>query len=164
MQESSENRRKRLQRQSHIKRRVYYIWYGMISRCSEKAVGAIRKNYYDRGIRVCEEWKDFITFKEWALSNGYDSKLQIDRINNDGNYCPENCRWVTHQTNSQKRTNSKLTIDDVIHLKLLIGIGYAPKCITSLTGLSSGFISRVKSGKRWGNIKLSEDMRSVEIT
>ena len=64
------------------------------------------KYYGDRGITICEEWKnDFMTFYEWARSNGYEENkgLSIDRINNDGNYCPENCRWTTQTIQIRNR-------------------------------------------------------------
>lgn len=52
--------------------------------------------YFNRGIKVCEEWqKDFIPFREWALSHGYQNNLTLDRINVNGNYTPDNCRWIT---------------------------------------------------------------------
>lgn len=54
--------------------------------------------YGGMGVRVCDEWNNpfggFENFYEWAMSNGYDDSLSIDRINSDGNYCPENCRWI----------------------------------------------------------------------
>jgi hypothetical protein len=66
------------------------------------------QNYRDRGITVCLEWRnDFMKFYEWALSNGYSDELQIDRRNNDGNYEPGNCRWVTAKVNANNRRNSR---------------------------------------------------------
>ena len=64
-----------------------------------------------RGIQICSEWLfDFDNFREWALYNGYADNLTIDRINNDGNYCPDNCRWVTvAEQNNNQRTNRLIT-------------------------------------------------------
>lgn len=78
------------------KSRLYNIWKHMKSRCNNPK-DAKYHNYGGRGILVCKEWDDFIPFYEWAISNGYRDDLEIDRTNNDGNYCPSNCRWVTRK-------------------------------------------------------------------
>ena len=64
-----------------------------------------RYNYYGgRGITICDEWKnDFMSFYDWAMSNDYSDELSIDRIDNDGNYCPENCRWTTPSIQSRNQ-------------------------------------------------------------
>ena len=75
----------------------------MIYRCTHEAASHFAR-YGDRGISVCKEWAEsFESFVEWSLSNGYSDNLEIDRIDNNGNYCPENCRWVTHMENSRNR-------------------------------------------------------------
>jgi hypothetical protein len=67
------------------------------------------KYYGGRGIKVCDEWLDFIPFRDWALKNGYWEGLnfQIDRIDNDGNYTPENCRFVFRREQSRNRSNTR---------------------------------------------------------
>ena len=92
--------------------RLYRIWSDMKSRCNNQN----RPRYSDyggRGIVVCEEWEQsFEAFSDWALANGYCDGLTIDRIDNDGDYRPENCRWITrHDQGSNKRNNNLLTLN-----------------------------------------------------
>ena len=83
--------------------RLYRIWLNMKNRCYNKN-GARKEDYLERGIVVCDEWKnDFISFYNWAMVNGYRDDLTIDRINNDGNYEPSNCRWATKAEQNQNR-------------------------------------------------------------
>ena len=90
--------------------RLYRIWNGMRSRTTNPKTSFFYC-YGGRGISVCEEWKNsFELFREWALSHGYQDNLSIDRINNDGNYEPCNCRWATaseQQLNKRKRGEAK---------------------------------------------------------
>lgn len=98
---------------SFRKSRIYGIWTDMLHRC----VNPAEKNYYGKGISVCEEWRsDFFNFYFWAIDNGYTDELTIDRIDSDGNYEPSNCRWATYkQQNNNNCMNRKVTYNGVTH-------------------------------------------------
>lgn len=79
---------------------MYKTWEGMVARCENKNNSGYI-NYGGRGITVCTEWRNsFKSFYDWAIENGYSENLTIDRIDNDGNYCPENCQWITNAENN----------------------------------------------------------------
>ena len=84
---------------------THRVWSGVLSRCCNPGNKSY-SNYGGRGITVCEEWKDFSLFHSWALSSGYQEGLEIDRTNNNGGYCPENCRWVSRSVNCRNRRNN----------------------------------------------------------
>lgn len=87
--------------------RLYNIWKNMLGRCNNQNRQNY-KRYGGRGIIVCDEWRDFRNFNVWAIANGYKNDLQIDRIDNNGNYCPENCRWVTNKENANNTRNNRI--------------------------------------------------------
>ncbi|MCP4394507.1 MAG: hypothetical protein GY804_09620 [Alphaproteobacteria bacterium] len=97
--------------------RLYRIFAGMKTRCyNMNDPGYL--DYGKRGISICDEWlSDFTKFYSWAMANGYKDKLSIDRINNDGNYEPDNCRWVTVAQNNQNRSTGRLNWSSVREIR-----------------------------------------------
>lgn len=86
--------------------RLYGIWNQMKNRCYNKNTRSY-KNYGGRGITVCDEWRnDFKAFYDWAMTNGYTDELSIDRIDVNGNYEPNNCRWVDMKTQCRNKRNN----------------------------------------------------------
>ena len=86
--------------------RLYNIWCGMRSRCYNSN-NPDYKNYGGRGITICKEWDEYLCFYNWAISNGYDDHLSIDRVDVNGNYEPNNCRWADDVTQGNNRTNNR---------------------------------------------------------
>ncbi len=106
--------------------RLYSTWDGMIQRCTN----AGHQNYFrygGRGIFVCIEWFDFATFQRWAEANGYKKTLQLDRMDNDGGYYPENCRWVTEAEN-KRNTSQTHFIEAFGERKCLTDWALDPRC------------------------------------
>lgn len=106
------------------------VWDGIIQRCTNPNANGY-KNYGGRGVSICNEWRnDFKMFHDWAIENGWQKGLQIDRINNDDGYYPENCRCVTRLVNTRnKRTNVNITFNGetkcITDWAKSIGISYA---------------------------------------
>ena len=108
---------------SHTK--LYGIWDSIKSRCCNPNVKGY-KTYGGRGISVCDEWRgSFLAFRDWALSNGYQEGLQIDRIDNDEGYSPSNCRFVTRKEQMRnKRNNIYFDGKLLIEIAEMTGIAY----------------------------------------
>lgn len=96
---------------------LYYVLANMKNRCYN-IKNSDYKHYGGRGIKVCDEWvRDPTSFYDWASSSGYKKGLELDRINNDLDYEPSNCRWVTHAENCRNSGTTKLCWDEVNEIR-----------------------------------------------
>lgn len=138
--------------------RLYSIWSGMKQRCDNRNDSEYH-NYGGRGIKVCDEWHDdFIAFQKWAMDNGYDpdaprGKCTIDRIDNDGGYSPDNCRWVDLSVQNANRRHypkpwARKAVERIDEEDNVIArydsIGDAAKAV----GCTHGGVSNVCNGDR----------------
>ena len=94
-------------------------WHGVKRRCLN--INDARYHQYGgRGIKICDEWlESFDNFADWALSNGYNENLTIERINVDGDYCPENCKWITLREQSYNKRDTKWVDYKGEHIRLM---------------------------------------------
>lgn len=98
-----------LTKHGKLNTKIWQVWKGMKRRCKDKSFSSY-KNYGGRGVTYCKEWENFIPFYEWSIENGYKEGLSLDRIDNNGNYEPSNCRWATRAVqNRNKRSNIYIT-------------------------------------------------------
>lgn len=120
---------------------LFNRWQSMKRRCGSPRNKDYRR-YGGRGITVCEEWRDsFETFRDWALSNGYRHDLTIDRIDNDSDYTPSNCQWITRLDNTRKKPIVRIT-----HCKR--GHEFTPNNTNLQSGGRGNVIRRCKSCSR----------------
>jgi hypothetical protein len=130
---------------------LYIIWDCMVQRCTNQ--NNVRySSYGGRGISVCVNWRCYpITFIKWALRNGWENGLTIDRIDNNGNYNPNNCRFITKAKNSGKTRRTKINSDIATEIKDYIRLGYAHKDIARHLGIPQHIVKDVSSGRSWKN-------------
>lgn len=91
------------------KTRLYRIWHSMYCRCNYSTTNGY-ENYGGRGVKICDEWKDFLTFYNWAIKNGYEENKTIDRNDTNGNYEPQNCKWSTIKEQSNNKRNNVIIL------------------------------------------------------
>lgn len=114
--------------------RLHSIWLGMRNRCSNR--NNAYPDYGGRGISLCEDWNKFENFRDWALSHGYNEDLTLDRIDVDGNYCPENCRWATKLEQTVNKRNTDKTLATAFgETKTLIEWAHDDRCVASIGAL-----------------------------
>ncbi len=139
-----------------IHNRLYKIWWGMKQRVLNPN-HTFYKNYGGRGIMICPEWTDklngFINFRDWALSNGYAENLQINRIENDGNYESNNCNWVVRTENQRNRRKNVIkSLQIANEIRELDKIGkYTRKELSEKYAASQSIISYIINNKIWKN-------------
>lgn len=134
------------------KSKIYGVWSSMKERCYNQKTKCY-KNYGGKGIKICDEWlKDFQKFYDWAKDNGYKEGLTIDRIDNNKNYEPNNCRWVTiREQNRNYSRNHNITYNG------------ETKCIADWADCFSinraTILWRIKSGKSLDEVFDKKDRR-----
>ncbi|MDA3833729.1 MAG: hypothetical protein PF495_10050 [Spirochaetales bacterium] len=125
------------------------IWRGMKNRCYNKNYHGYHR-YGLRGIEVCEEWlKSYKVFHGWAILNNYEEGKELDRINNDGGYSPNTCRFVNRTENIRNSTASKLTIDDACEIRRRLKNGCSCKDIAKDYPVGASAISCIKNNRVW---------------
>lgn len=105
----NEVRRKAIYIHGMSQSKIHKTWRGLFQRC-ENPTASHYERYGGRGIGICEEWKGengFVNFYEWSMKNGYSDNLELDRINNNKGYSPDNCRWISHIENCHNRNARK---------------------------------------------------------
>jgi hypothetical protein len=128
--------------------RLYQIYLDMMNRCYNPKVNGF-KYYGARGIKVCDAWRqDRTIFFSWALV-GWRRGLTLDRRENDGNYSPENCHWVTTRRNNRNRRSIKLNLADAAAIKDLFGIGVGLSFLAALYGIKYHTVYAVAHGTNW---------------
>ena len=104
---SAEYCRRTKRKHGQVATKLYYVWTGLRTRCNNPR-NTNFKYYGGRGITYAKEWESFENFCDWALASGYKDGLSIERIDVDGNYCPENCTWIPHSDQQKNKTNAVL--------------------------------------------------------
>lgn len=134
----------------NLRYRSYCTWSKIRSRCEDRK-SKNYKTYGGRGITLCNEWHDFEVFWNWVQSSNFEVGLQIDRIDNDGPYCPENCRWVSSKNNNRNRSNNKLDVKMVadIRAELAKGVRGTALRMAEKYGVHHSLIYRIKLNKQW---------------
>lgn len=126
---------------------MYYVWRAMISRCTLKSHPAYQR-YGARGISVCDRWRDsFVAFYA-DMGDRPSSEHSIDRINNDGNYEPGNCRWATKVQQQRNMRSNRVTAATA---PLIRADSRSRAEVAAEYGIAETYVSQIRSGKRWSS-------------
>ena len=130
------------------KTRLFGVWATMKNRCNNPKVDAY-PHYGGKGIKVCDEWLDFITFHSWAMENGYAHGMTIDRLDNSKDYHPGNCRFVSWTEQGRNTSRVKINVKTAREIKKYLALGYKPKKLSELLYVSYHIVKDIKRGKTW---------------
>ncbi len=101
---------------------IYNTWMNMKGRCM-RSTHPKYSRYGGRGIKIFQEWLDINIFYKWALDNGWFKGASIDRKDNDGDYCPENCHWISMSENSRKKRTTKISLEQAAEIRKRLDSG-----------------------------------------
>jgi len=131
---------------------LYGKWRDIKQRCSNTKCKAYR-NYGAKGILICDEWKNnFLSFYNWAITNGWENGLTIDRIYNNKGYCPDNCHFVTLSENTSKTCRRKLNEIAVKVIKYYLAKGVYYRELAKIYKVDHATIWQIKNNKTWERV------------
>ena len=137
--------------------KLKHSWRAMMARCYKRAKKS-QKSYWGKGVTVCDEWHKYVNFKCWALDNGYEIGLSIDRVDLDGNYCPENCRWITISENSRYKSNTVLNKEMILKIWEYFNAAIKPSAIAKLLNVKSYLVYAVVYGNSWSGVATNNNI------
>ena len=129
---------------------LWSTWCKMRDRCN-RSTNQDYQYYGGKGIVVCNEWNDYLEFKKWSILNGYilNGKLQIDRIEGNKDYSPDNCRWVDTKTNQRNRDCIILNEEKANEIRTLIYSGLDDIEISKMYKVHKDTIRDIRTGRTW---------------
>lgn len=129
---------------------LWSTWCNMRDRCN-RSTNQDYQYYGGKGIVVCNEWNDYLEFKKWSILNGYilNGNLQIDRIDSNKNYSPDNCRWVDAKTNQRNRDCIILNEEKANEIRTLIYSGLDDIEISKMYKVHKDTIRDIRTGRTW---------------
>lgn len=143
------------------RKRLYNIWSHIKDRCLNQNNDAFH-NYGGREITICDEWENsYEEFRDWALNNGYNGSLEIDRIENDGNYEPSNCHWITRKENKLKQRRIKLTLKVAEEIRVKRKNGVSCKQLSEEYFIGLRQIYYILHNKQW--ISLNDNYEIIKV-